>query len=177
MLDIKLDKLRDKGGAGGVDESKLKKSEIVKSNSYCKGVLAMFAHFTNLYSPAGGRLDSGYKVVDFEQCTVQQLSAAACTAPDESESLSRLICLYTCRTFFFTYHTLFSSLSLVIMFSHSFSLYLVADLPIYHSLHSASLLTTSWPYSDLNNPFPYLPCPAPLCPAPLCPAPPFPSST
>ena len=81
-----------------MDESKLKKSEVLKSNSYCKGVLAMFAHFTNLYSPAGGRLDSGYKVVDFEQCTVQQLSAAACIAPDESEfrSLFSSVCVFVC---------------------------------------------------------------------------------
>jgi hypothetical protein len=96
VLDIKLDKLREKGGGGGVDESKLKKSEVLKSNSYCKGVLAMFAHFTNLYSPAGGRLDSGYKVVDFEQCTVQQLAGAACIKPDESESLDLLNILSFC---------------------------------------------------------------------------------
>jgi hypothetical protein len=100
VLDIKLDKLREKGGGGGVDESKLKKSEVLKSNSYCKGVLAMFAHFTNLYSPAGGRLDSGYKVVDFEQCTVQQLAGAACIKPDESESLNLFniasFCLSAC---------------------------------------------------------------------------------
>ena len=106
VLDIKLDKLREKGGGGGVDESKLKKSEVLKSNSYCKGVLAMFAHFTNLYSPAGGRLDGGYKVVDFEQCTVQQLSAAACIAPDESEfrslfsSVCAFVCLSTCLSIF-----------------------------------------------------------------------------
>ena len=50
LLDIKLDKLRGRGG-GEVKESALKKTEIAKCNFYCKGVLAMFAHFTNMYVP------------------------------------------------------------------------------------------------------------------------------
>ena len=49
LTDIKLDKLRDRSG-GEVNENNLKKSEIAKCNSYSKGVLAMFAHFTNMYA-------------------------------------------------------------------------------------------------------------------------------
>ena len=84
LLDIKLDKLREKAG-GGVDEKKLKKNEIEKCNSYCKGMLAMFAHFTNMYAGAGQKLDGTYKINDFEKCSVKQLSAAACISPDESK--------------------------------------------------------------------------------------------
>jgi hypothetical protein len=60
-LDLKLERLREKGG-GEVNIKKMKKSEILKCNIYCKGMLAMFSHFTNMYAKAGLRSDECFKV-------------------------------------------------------------------------------------------------------------------
>jgi len=82
LLEIKTDKIRDRSGA--IDKNKLKKSEILKCNLYCKGILAMFSHFSNMYSKQDGRSDAGYEVTLFENCTIEQLMAAGCVDPDES---------------------------------------------------------------------------------------------
>ena len=78
--------LSEKGG-GGINEKNLKKSEIEKCNTYSKGILAMFAHFTNLYSVAGGRKDSVYDISNFDTISPEVLIAAGCVAPDESTYL------------------------------------------------------------------------------------------
>jgi KIF-1 binding protein C terminal len=84
LLDVKLDKFRGRAG-GDVDEGSLKKAEIAKCNGYCKGAIAMFAHFTNMYAPTGKRQDAdpSYSVLKFEDYTAQQLCARACIEPDE----------------------------------------------------------------------------------------------
>ena len=84
LLDIKLDKLREKGG-GVVDPIKIKKTELLKCNTYCKGVFAMFSHFTNMYASSNGRLDLKFKIDEFDSQTIQILVGAGCVAPDESK--------------------------------------------------------------------------------------------
>jgi hypothetical protein len=91
LLEIKTDKIRDRSGA--IDKNKLKKSEILKCNLYCKGILAMFSHFTNMYSKQDGRLDASYEVSSFENCATDQLMAAACVEPDESKTAC--MCVYS----------------------------------------------------------------------------------
>lgn len=93
LLDIKLEKLREKGG-GGINEKNLKKSEIEKCNTYSKGILAMFAHFTNLYSSVGGRKDSAYDISNFDNISPEILIAAGCVAPDESTYMLYLQIFY-----------------------------------------------------------------------------------
>ena len=84
LLDIKLDKLRGRGG-GEVNEAALKKTEIAKCHYYCKGVLAMFAHFTNMYVPTDRpRADAFVSLANFDGHTIGALGKAGCTQPDES---------------------------------------------------------------------------------------------
>ena len=83
LLDLKLDKLREKND-GIINQNTIKKTELLKCNTYCKGVIAMFVHFTNMYSTAGGRNDLKFNINDFDKCSVQELINSSCTAPDES---------------------------------------------------------------------------------------------
>lgn len=50
LLDIKLEKYRNRSNGGEIDIKSLKKAEIEKCNSYCHGVLEMMTHFINLYA-------------------------------------------------------------------------------------------------------------------------------
>lgn len=84
MLEIKLDKLRNRDSSGEIDYKKLKAAEKVKCNEYSKIALSMFAHFTFMYSQAKDRLPT--KVASFFQSLpLHQLADCACTDPDESK--------------------------------------------------------------------------------------------
>ena len=86
MLDIKLDKFRDRdpSGKGEIHEKALKKAEIAKCNDYCKSGLLMFAHFTYMYAPNKDR-DSKTSLQFMEDLPLHCLVAMGCTEPDESE--------------------------------------------------------------------------------------------
>lgn len=86
LLEVKLDKLRDRSG-GEINENNLKKSEMAKCNYYCKGVLAMFAHFTNMYASTDRpRSDAclAPSPMEFDQHSLAILASAGCQDPDES---------------------------------------------------------------------------------------------
>lgn len=90
LLDVKLDKFRGRAG-GDVDEAALKKAEIAKCNGYCKGAMAMFTHFTNMYAPTGKRKDADpdYSVLKFEEYSAQQLCSMGCVEPDEASMIAQ----------------------------------------------------------------------------------------
>jgi KIF-1 binding protein C terminal len=86
LLEMKYDKLKGRSSStrgGDIDVSKLKKAEIVKNNSYCAGALAMFAHFTCLYSTVDLKKYENFSS-PFESMPLEQLVDALCTSPDES---------------------------------------------------------------------------------------------
>lgn len=68
LLDVKLEKFRNRIAQNDhraqmnrmlewdIDIRQLKSAEIEKCNSYCKGALAMFSHFTRLYTSDKGNL-------------------------------------------------------------------------------------------------------------------------
>jgi hypothetical protein len=92
MLDLKLDKLRSKDPNGEIIEQKLKKSEIVNCNEYCKIGLAMFAHFTQMYAPTTANITSSERPAaaasywaDMEKMQNHQVATSACLAPDEAQ--------------------------------------------------------------------------------------------
>ncbi len=84
LLETKLDKFRVRGGSG-IDEKTLKPAEIAKSNSYCQGAIAMFAHFSHLYARSDERKRFESAISPFTAMSLEQLKDIACTDPDESE--------------------------------------------------------------------------------------------
>mmetsp|Transcript_33357 Transcript_33357/g.56006 ORF Transcript_33357/g.56006 Transcript_33357/m.56006 type:complete len:804 (-) Transcript_33357:146-2557(-) len=83
MLDIKLDKFRERSPTGEIAASSLKKAEINKSNEYCKSGIVMFAHFTYLYANIKNR-DATTVVQSLEDLPLYEAVSMGCTQPDES---------------------------------------------------------------------------------------------
>ena len=67
MIDLKLDKLRLK------QPSQMKKSEISNLNQYCKVTLAMFAHFTQMYSQTSSNISSQSTYTKCEELVLHQV--------------------------------------------------------------------------------------------------------
>eukprot|EP01038_Epipyxis_sp_PR26KG_P004400 gene4400-6223_t len=90
LLEIKLDKIRSKDSKGEINIKKLKSTEINKCNDYCKISLAMFAHFTYLYSHRANNSIRGTNstkpttITSFETMPLYQLVDMTCQEPDES---------------------------------------------------------------------------------------------
>jgi hypothetical protein len=83
MLDIKLDKFRERDPRGEINVQSLKKVEIAKCNEYCKSGLANFAHFTYMYAANKDR-DEKHTVQHLEELPLYDLPSWGCTEPDES---------------------------------------------------------------------------------------------
>lgn len=83
MLDIKLDKFRERDPRGEINPLSLKKAEIAKCNEYCKSGLVNFAHFTYLYAPNKERAEK-HTVQFLEELPLYDLVVCGCTEPDES---------------------------------------------------------------------------------------------
>jgi hypothetical protein len=97
LIDLKLDKFRSKDNpknGNRVNEKRLKKSEILKANEYCKLGYAMFSHFTYLYAPTSNGSNSCNSKTENSFSYFEGLSDLHvlidhyCQDPDESESIS-----------------------------------------------------------------------------------------
>lgn len=84
MLEIKLDKFRERDPSGQISEKSLKKAEVAKCNEYSKAGLVMFAHFTYLYAPNKER-DAKHNVQFLEELPLYSLVDYGCTEPDDSK--------------------------------------------------------------------------------------------
>jgi hypothetical protein len=84
LLDIKLSKFRNRIQPSNssmewdIDIRQLKSSEIEKCNGYCKASLAMFSHFTRLYSNEKA-MDDG--PIPMKSWSLRQLMTASCQSP------------------------------------------------------------------------------------------------
>lgn len=83
LLEVKLDKLRDKHG-GEIDVRKLKNSEIINCNAYCQSSLAMFIHFAMQYSKMPIRELYSANNSPFETMSNEELIKLQMNDPDES---------------------------------------------------------------------------------------------
>lgn len=85
VLDIKLDKLRQKDASGQevINEKALKKSDIVKINEYCKTGYAMFTHFGFMYAQSKDRVTQN-AFAAFETAPLPELVQRFCAEPDET---------------------------------------------------------------------------------------------
>lgn len=89
LLEIKLDKFRTRSPSGEVNINALKKAEVIKCNHYCKGALAMFAHFSSLYAnttaPDGNKTKSKPLLTsNLDSIPFPALISAPCLTPDTS---------------------------------------------------------------------------------------------
>lgn len=89
MLDIKLDKFRERHPKGEIHEFNLKKAEITKCNDYSKLGLVAFTHFTYMYAPHSGSNNThGSNATSpfshFEAMPLHLLANVGCQEPDES---------------------------------------------------------------------------------------------
>lgn len=85
ILEIKLEKIREKHPNSDLNVKTMKKSEINKCNEYCKKALEMFSHFTFLYAKPSER-SSMVTINNFENLSIQDLVDNACFTPDESNN-------------------------------------------------------------------------------------------
>ncbi|KAJ1419444.1 KIF-1 binding protein C terminal-domain-containing protein [Ochromonadaceae sp. CCMP2298] len=83
MLDMKLDKFRDRNPAGDIEEKSLKKAEVAKCNEYSRAGLVVFAHFTYLYASMKDRTPDTV-VQRLELLPLHLLAESFCTSPDEA---------------------------------------------------------------------------------------------
>eukprot|EP01041_Mallomonas_annulata_P004246 gene4246-8442_t len=90
MMDIKMEKLKQKGRNGAIDLGKLKNADVEKCNGYCHGALATLGHFTNTYAKEptvdGRRVNfEGEVSVKPWLLSLDELIAGkgSCTNPDE----------------------------------------------------------------------------------------------
>lgn len=80
---MKLDKLRTREG-GAIDESSLKKAEILKCNEYAKAACSYFTHFTFMYAQAKDRKEEHY-IKELENLKIHEIVSIFCSHPDESK--------------------------------------------------------------------------------------------
>ena len=59
----------------------------------------MFSHFTNMYAASDKRLDTKFKIDEFDNFSIQELVAAGCIKPDESKYSEILSINLTCFLF------------------------------------------------------------------------------
>lgn len=91
LIDLKLDKLREKnGGSDVITEKSFKKGELVKYSEYCKIGLAMFAHFTYMYAYNKDRC-AEQSYAHLEALPMYKLATTYCQEPDESKIPSAML--------------------------------------------------------------------------------------
>lgn len=126
-IENKIDKLRDSNGE--VEVRKLKKADIIKVNSYVKGALAMFAHYTYLFAKSDDR-NKYSKNSPFEELSLEELLSAVCLDPDESlisESEMRLFL----NAMFLSCRAMQKTIPLKESTNHQRASYLICSLKLY----------------------------------------------